>query len=92
MISVRIKSGRVAAAEHPIAKIKLRRIFYNAPNAFQSGAKCVVIERSRQFSDLGRIVDDRYPARVSSSDRSRKAIVCRVELLNGGFRDAVAST
>ena len=36
MISVRIKSGRVAAAEHPIAKIKLRRIFYNAPNAFKA--------------------------------------------------------
>jgi hypothetical protein len=44
------------------------------------------------FSGVGRIVDDRYPARVSSSDRSGKAIVCRVELLNGGFRAAVAIT
>jgi hypothetical protein len=38
------------------------------------------------FSGAGRIVDDRYLTRVSSSDRSGKAIVCRVELLNGGFR------
>ena|ERR1700693_128556 len=43
------------------------------------------------FSDVGRIIDDRYPASVSSSC-SGKAIVCRVELLNGGFRAAAAST
>jgi len=32
------------------------------------------------FSGVGWIVDDRYPARVSSSDGSGNAIVCRVEL------------
>jgi hypothetical protein len=32
------------------------------------------------------VVDDPYPASVSSSDRSGKVIVCRIELLNGGFR------
>src|SRR5207244_4206915 len=45
-----------------------------------------------QFSGADKIIDGRYSARVSSCDRSRKAIVCRVELLNGGFRAVVAST
>ena len=44
-----------------------------------------------QFSRVGGIVDDRYSVRVSSSDCSRKAIVCQVKLLNGGFRAVVVS-
>jgi hypothetical protein len=38
-----------------------------------------------QFFGVGRIVDDRYSARVSSSDRSRKAIVCRLNSLTEVF-------
>jgi len=41
-----------------------------------------------QFPGAGRVVDDRY----SASDCSRKAIVCQLELLNGGFRFHVVNT
>ena len=52
----------------------------------------MVIERSRNFPAWVGVVDDRYSARVSSSDCSRKAIVCQLELLNGGFRFHVVNT
>ena len=45
-----------------------------------------------QFSGVGGIVGDPYSVRVSSSCHSKKAIVRRIGLLNGGFRPVVVST
>ena len=45
-----------------------------------------------QFSAWVGIVGDPYSVRVSSSCHSKKAIVRRIGLLNGGFRPVVVST
>src|SRR5258708_40252219 len=45
-----------------------------------------------QFSGVGGIVGDPYSVRVSSSGHSKKVIVRRIGLLNGGFRPVVVST
>ena len=67
-------SRRVAAAEHPMRRSNCAESGYFALSGLQTGSITLQMRSKRRKV--------RYPARVSSSDRSGKAIVCRVELLN----------
>jgi len=84
-------SRRESNCEDQTARIGLLRTFRPANRFYnaQMRSKRHKVRGHRaiaQFCGVGRVVDDRYSARVSSSDCSRKAIVCQLELLNGGFR------
>jgi hypothetical protein len=95
-------SGRIAAEEPPMQRSKCAESGYRALSGPQTRSITLGMRSKRpkvpghraiaQFSGVGGIVGDPYSVRVSSSCHSKKAIVRRIGLLNGGFRPVVVST